>query len=514
MAFIVRIVYLNQTPLFGDEIDVGLQANSLLHSLRDYRGNFLPFYLQSFSESRAPLFIYASIPSVALFGITPFAVRFVPLLFGLLSIYFLYKLVLLLTRNSQLSTYSALVLAFTPWHIHYSRVSFELTLLTTLLLSATYFFYRNKTILATILFALTFYTYNIANILTPLLMLYLIFTTKKQNYSKSFFIFIILLAPIATSLLFGKASNRFGLISIFNDPKTINQIIDNRTDFSSSQNFSEKIFHHKPESYLSVFSKNYLSAISPSFYFGVGDPNPRQQVPQTSLFLLPLAIPFGIGLLNSSPLFLFWFIASPIASALTQGGGAHASRLFLMIVPITYFIAVGLTLLNKHIRFSIFSLTAISLIFFLHNYYVHYPNRNFASWQYGYDQMFSTTIPFNSQVFISNTNFESLPRFAFYQNTPPEALQTMSDQEVTNSYADFSGFNLNTQTHFINDWKSADVLHKISTTGNSGDYFFLLQLKDIPGDMDFTKSPLAGFTTIKTVYYPNNLIMGQVLKKN
>jgi len=44
-----RLYSLNSLPLFGDEIDVGNQAYSLLTTARDYKGNLLPSYIQSFS---------------------------------------------------------------------------------------------------------------------------------------------------------------------------------------------------------------------------------------------------------------------------------------------------------------------------------------------------------------------------------------------------------------------------------------------------------------------------------
>ena len=50
-GIVLRVWKLDLVPisLFGDEIDVGIQANSILVSGRDYFSNFLPVIFHSFS---------------------------------------------------------------------------------------------------------------------------------------------------------------------------------------------------------------------------------------------------------------------------------------------------------------------------------------------------------------------------------------------------------------------------------------------------------------------------------
>ena len=96
LSLFTRLIKINNLSLFGDEIDVGYQAFSLLQTGHDYKGNFLPTYIQSLSESRAPLLIYLTIPTVKIFGLNPLGVRLPSVIFGVLSIYLLYKLVFLL----------------------------------------------------------------------------------------------------------------------------------------------------------------------------------------------------------------------------------------------------------------------------------------------------------------------------------------------------------------------------------------------------------------------------------
>ena len=77
LAGFLRIVGLNIVPpeLFGDEIDVGYQAYSLLHTGQDLYRQILPTYIRSLSEPRAPLLMYATVPTIAAFGNTAWGVR-------------------------------------------------------------------------------------------------------------------------------------------------------------------------------------------------------------------------------------------------------------------------------------------------------------------------------------------------------------------------------------------------------------------------------------------------------
>ena len=159
LAFFLRFIKLDLLPLSGDETDVALQAQSLSINGRDYRGNFLPTYIQSFAESRAPLLMYFTVPSIKLFGVNTYSLRLIPLLFGILSIYLTYLLVIDLSKSPILSLGTAFSLTISPWHIHYSRMSYEVTLLISLILLGIIFFRRylkRPRLLTQILFILFF----------------------------------------------------------------------------------------------------------------------------------------------------------------------------------------------------------------------------------------------------------------------------------------------------------------------------------------------------------------------
>ncbi len=521
VAFFVRVYRLDTLTLFGDEIDVGNQAYSLLTTAKDYRGNLLPSYLQSFTESRAPLLIYLTVPSVAIFGRNEYGVRLPAVVFGLASILGFYLLSYRLTKSNKISLLASLLLSVTPWHFHYSRAAFEVTLLLSLLIFATWFYLQSKPITSLVLFALSFYTYNTANVFTPLLLLFLCLT-HHLPFKKVFpglILSLIVVLPLLFQIILGQAGNRFSLISVFNSSQIINQIVDQRISVSSGPpSFFERIFHNKLIAYPVTITTNYLTSFSPQFIFFNGDPNPRHQVPNFGPLLLIFAPLLIIGLLKyhqKYPLFLFWLLISPIASSLTVDGGQHATRLFTMLPPLIFFTTIGLQSLNFKTLALLTPLIFMNFTLYLHQYFVHLPKINFSSWNYGQKYLYSTPIPPSSPVYVSNTNFDSLNSYIFYQHQNSQLTQdpSFSDVEQANVIDNLPGFKLNPNTYFINNWQTPDTLNLIQQTAKKGNIYFLLQLKDIPGDWDLTKSPLPGFVTLNTVYLPNHQIYGQVIQK-
>lgn len=548
VSFFSRIYKINNLSLFGDEIDVGYQAYSLLKTGKDYRGTTFPVYINSLSESRAPLLIYASIPGIKLFGLNELGVRITPIIFGVLSIYLFYKLIFLLSKSNALAFLSSSILAFSSWHFHYSRNSFEITLLISLFLAATYFFYKftqnNKNIfifLSIILFGLTFYTYNTANIITPLLVIFLIANNLKKvktwinikNLAITSALTLLIIIPIINQIFFGKAAERFSSLNIFNDSQIISDIIEKRTSFSATTASVEAIFHNKPIYWSKEITKNYLSSLSPSFLFLTGDKlNVRHNLPGFGLLFISLFPVFIVGFFSldvkqkANQLMIFWLLISPIASSLTINGGTHATRLFPMLIPISYFIAQGVTkcLKSKYFIPQIFLiLLAISFVIesslYSHEYFTHYSKDFPNDWDYGYKEIFSN-IPINSsnRIFISNTRFNSLLPFLFYQKISPNQNIQIDDHQKENIIDNMSGFKISDQIFFINNWQHVvndynEIFNKINQIAQSGDTFVLFQLNEIPGDINLSQKPREGFKTIKTIYNPNKTILAQIIQK-
>src|SRR3989344_4938577 len=88
LAFLLRFWRLGEIPngLYQDETAIGYNAYSIIQTGRDEYGKSLPLYFKSFGDYKLPVYIYATVPSILMLGLTELAVRAPSALFGSLSV--------------------------------------------------------------------------------------------------------------------------------------------------------------------------------------------------------------------------------------------------------------------------------------------------------------------------------------------------------------------------------------------------------------------------------------------
>lgn len=489
-ALSLRLYNLDKVPpaLFGDEIDVGYQAYSLLKTGEDFSGKFLPLYIRSLAEYRAPLYIYSAVPFVGIFGLNEWGVRLPAVFWGVISIFGLYLLAkqLFTSRTAEIV---AFLTAISPWHLQYSRASFEVTMLISFFIFAIYFFIRglknpNFWILSAILFALTVYIYSTAIVFAPLILLLLviIFRQKllanKKTVVMSIVTLILVLLPNFWFIYQGEARQRFGLVSIFQDSVLLDKINIARKgqEFFTPNGVlnvidpkQETIFHNKISVFAQVFTLNYFRAFSPNFLFSEGDPNFRQSIHEMGLlyFFDLILIIFGFWKLMTEievkkrSFLLGWLLLAPIPAALTNDGGFHATRLFLMVPPLMILTGLGVTrtisLWSKNVfKLGLILLSFIALLnitFYLHRYYVHYPIESWRWWHTGFKEAMTSieSLEGRYQYVVINNSYEpSLERYLFFTQYDPSLFrkQYLGDKATNNILPGVYGFALNNRTYF------------------------------------------------------------------
>src|SRR3989344_2982193 len=95
LATILRLPYLSRLP-FGitiDEAGQGYSAYSILKTGRDEWGDFLPLNPRGFGDYKPPVMMYLLVPSIALFGLSEFAIRLPSAAAGVLTVLIIYFLV-------------------------------------------------------------------------------------------------------------------------------------------------------------------------------------------------------------------------------------------------------------------------------------------------------------------------------------------------------------------------------------------------------------------------------------
>ncbi|KKR17216.1 hypothetical protein A2778_03940 [Candidatus Daviesbacteria bacterium RIFCSPHIGHO2_01_FULL_40_24] len=459
----LRVWSLDLVPvsLFGDEIDVGYHAYSILKTGKDYSGNFLPIHFESLAEHRTAFFPYSAVPTVALFGISAWGVRLPVAIFGVLGILAFYLLVKEITKNEKLGLLGAVLLGISPWHIHFSRVGFDGPQMLFLFTIGIYFLLtslrgKNTLWLSAIFLALTPWAYNTAKLFLPLTILAILIIWRNElmkiprsRLLTAIIVFTIISLPFALSTLFGGGSERFQGISIFNDPTVVPQMgFDRQNDLkvrgSSSflPSIADKLFHNKLTAYSKIFTDNYFQSFSTQFFFIKGDAlNPRQSSGFEFFKIQSIFMIVGLVFLIISQLdkkvkvfIIFWVLAAPIPSALTQGGGDHATRLILMLPVLVIFITFGIYYIYFKVnrKFKIFYILIVlislllSFIFYQHDYWVHYPWKSERWWHAGYKEAVTSAVRKGAdyeRVIISSADEPSLIFFLGWSMYPPEIFQ-------------------------------------------------------------------------------------------
>lgn len=506
LSSILRIYDLSNLPisLFGDEVDVGYHAWSLITTLKDYTGHLLPTYIQSLSESRAPLLMYVVAPFVGILGPSAFSVRLPVAILGILNIFQIYFLGRSLFPKTKVPILSAFLLAIMPWHVHYSRAAFEVTLLLTLILAGIQLFISGQKrplffFLSPLFFILSLYTYSTATLYSPLVFIFLLWIYKpKIDIKKSaplLILYSFILFPLFFSLITGRASNRFSQISIFNDRTILDSVVLRRTTPWAKVDIVERLTNNKFLSYAGAWAGEYLKSFSPQFLFISGDSEPRHSVPgfgELLIFSLPFLL---IGLLKSNKFLIGLLLISALPASLTIGGGTHATRLSLMIIPLVVLTALGLSKFKKFTPVVCLILLG-NLFIYWSTYTKDYRYASARAWHYGFQQVFEKYKDLKPAglTFINNTYEPSLLRFAFYTKLHPRQFQKQFTTDIPseNIVPGFDGFKLDS-VYFGQARNFADFQELIKNTNN---IYLAAQLKEIPGNWDFSKTPPAGLVSL------------------
>ncbi len=462
----------NPISLFGDELDLGYHAYSIINTGKDYMGNPWPLHFHSIAEWRTPLYLYSAVPSVAIFGISPLGVRLPAAIFGILGVLGIYLVVKELlsykslpSKNHPRALLAAFLLAISPWHIQYSRAGFEVTELIAFLLFGIYFFFRALRLngkglwMSIILFCFTPWIYSTAKLFTPIFMTFLLLMWRKEILSfpgrrllRGVIVGLIVGVPIIYSTLYGGGTERAAYISIFTDPTVVPEIgtarlsdlmVRGEAILGSTPSLVDRSFHNKFVSWGNVIIRNYFDAFSLPFLFGHGDPNLRHSIHDmgefyaVEIFALFIGIYFFIvGSVDRKIklLIAFWLLLGALPAVITRDGGNHATRLILILPPLILFISVGIVSLGRMLTgytkylFLIvyFGMLTLNMASYLHNYYDHYPWASERWWHFGFKEAIGSIREFDKdydKVIISMSGEPAWIFFAAWYPYPPDKWQ-------------------------------------------------------------------------------------------
>lgn len=438
----------NPPGLYWDETVFGYDAYSILKTGKDHHGRFLPIFFESFGDWKLPVYHYLQVPSIALFGLNEFAVRFPSAFFGVLTIPLVFLIIKKLTGNINLSLLSAFFIAISPWNIQFSRGGFESNPGLFFLLSGLYLFlltqqkYKPILFLSSLfLFALSMYTYHAYRIFTPLLIFILICLYKKQilnNFKKKLapvLFFFILLIPLISFTLTSGGQSRAISQSAFKKTEFEQAKLDYDQKSKKPLRFLSSNIFNQPTYYSYVAIKGYLDNFSPVFLFFRGDQIGRHsQVDMGQLYSFQIIlIVIGLFSLKIMPkqvrkILIIFLILSPIPSIIVTPT-PHAYRTLQMTFPLALLSALGafrlFSVKNQPLRISLLMLMVFSLFSFSHLMFTHYPKKFSADWQIGYKDMVHQIQNFQDnyeKVYVTNINQVPYIYLLFFQKYDPLAF--------------------------------------------------------------------------------------------
>lgn len=523
LAFALRFYSLNSLPaLNADEAAIGYNAYSLIKTGLDEHGNSWPIHFQSFNDYKPGLFFYIVMPFVKLLGLNVWSVRIPGALIGVLNviaIWFLVKEIWNKNKQELFADLSALLLAISPWHIHFSRGAWEVNAATLFItLGILYFIKALKTqkyfALSIIFFIASLYTYHSARIITPLIGigLLIIFKDKlfkiksKREFFGSGLLGAVLLVPLVISLFGPAVGARASGVSIFSDRGPIDRINVKRGEHESLSSLQAKLLHNKYAEYSLNFSENYLEHFWGEFLFLSGDDIQRNKVPefgQLYLFQFPLLLISLFAIVRKPKkwrVILAWLVISPIAASLTFQS-PHALRAQNMVIPLTIISAYGLYLLfrykNRYLNIIMLLILIWSAYRYFHQYHVHMAKTYPFSSQYGVEEMVSYV---NSryddvdEIYITDRYDQPYILYLFYTKYPSEKFQkehTLSPQDQFG----FSTVRSFDKLKFRNiDYSELNSKRKVLLVG---------------ADKEILKDEA---NVIKTIYFPNGDISFEIVE--
>ena len=487
IAGILRFYQLGVNPpsLTWDEAAWGYNAYSLSVSGRDEFGKFLPLaYLESFGDFKPPLYAYASVIPVLLFGLTPFATRFASAFFGTVTVAVVYWLVseLLETdahktdktnRTDMMGLVASALLAISPWHINLSRAAFEANVASFFIITGVWLYLRWARKPSTVLlifsgvsFVLSLYTFNTARIVAPLLIIvlsarfYKILLAHAVSVAVAGILCVVLSLPFIMFSMTPQAKLRYHEVNIFSD----GSIVENaNTSMARSARWVCKIsgestcstktaldaplwariMYNRRIGYVRAYVKHYFDHFNPSFLFIKGDGNPKfstQDVGQLYLVCAPFII-VGLFQLFKKRIGHWWLVpvwlVIGIVPAATARETPHALRIETTLPTFQIISAYGIVYLYRIVdrlkrvlvtrAFVGIALCAYAgmAVYYLHGYYVHYPVEYSGEWQYGYEEAigFLKNNPSYKHVVMTTALGRPYIYVLFYTQTDPRLFQ-------------------------------------------------------------------------------------------
>lgn len=448
MGVFLRLWQLGKIPegFYSDEALYGYEAYSILKTGRDQFGNRLPLSIAGFGDYRPALYIYATIPFIASFGLNELAVRLPSALFGSATIVMVFLFVRKLTRRTPIALGAMFFMAISPWQIFFGRMAHETNLMTFLILGGSFFLLRGRKckpclVMALVWFGLSLYTYHTARVFVPLFLLLTLYLFRFYAYKNRMLVvlaglmFVLLSMPLVLEFQSSAGWARVKSISIWNDPGFIPRVNQMRGSLLSYgvPPVIGRLFINKATILTGNFVGNLFTHLSPNFLLFKGDHNGVYNTPQNGILVWLEPLLFVIGaysLWKNKQRTALWILGavffSLVPDALTRVGPSSA-RIHLAAPFMVSVSAMGLFVISqrKLIRAFVILILGLNLSWFWYNYLYTRPVVHESAWQVGTKTMIlkaGELSPRYDRIWISRSGWGWI-HLVFHTKYDPATLQ-------------------------------------------------------------------------------------------
>jgi len=559
LTFFLRTYQLSFVPpsISIDEMSFGYNAYSLLKTGRDEYGAFLPFTLRAYDDYRPALLSYLIIPSIKLFGLNAFGIRFTSVILSLLTLVALYRIVLLLfsisaTKNKSSpkqqkgNTYKIIALwvvffySISPWNIYLSRLALDTNAGLAFFSIGLWIFFEyiaNKKLLlllgAFILFAISFYAYNGIKIFIPfflialILLFYKTVLERKKEIIIAAILFVIILSPLLLTFLNTTNLTRFTSLDFFTQEDQIVLQTSSQRLLYENNDILGKIFDNRRLGIIPLFITNYLINIDPTWLYADDYEHEEYKTPDFGLFYffeLPLFL-FGLYSIVKEKIFskniflllICWILFSIIPAAVTYDTPSAvriytALPAFLIIEGCGfYFLLQWLATLKKVVSIFLSACAGlvilISFVWFVHAYFVLLPYQDSQNFSYGASNaiQYATSHEFSyKHIVISNRGdleFSYIYYLFFTHYDPEKYLKSGGTQS-----GDFSANHFISKFAFINPnlFSLNNNVIKYNLNALHKNTLYIIDVTDLPQDKKSDADFFEKMKLLETIRYLNN----------
>ena len=496
----LRIYNLSGSPpaLNWDEAALGYNAYSVSRTFKDEYGKTLPIFTRSFDEYKSTLPMYLMIPSIKIFGLNEFGVRFPSALIGVFSIVLIFFLAKEIFKSEKVALFAALVFSIEPWITHLTRINYESSEAMFFLLLGFWLFLISKRQNNFLPFSITsfmisMFTYNSNKIISPLFLIILIILNRNEikNYSKkikyiSLLIFMAFVIPFVILAIAGQSFARVSYTNIF---------------VLWPNEYFPKIYY-----FVWDIVGRYLSYFSPFNLFLREPQEPATILAGNSMFHPFEFIPFIIGLLyvlknpKKYKELLALILISPLPATATWNF-FQPGRVMSLFACFSILIGVGLTNISKIIpkTFQKICLVLFSLFILLNAFYVfdsinvYLPVRDGGNWQSEFKSIVPSVMKYAEkydQVIIDTSQAQPYIFYLFYGKYYPAKYLSELDLNYIGTprkHFDFGKFHFRT----IN-WDEDKNLRNTLFVGDQYQFSDIEILEEVKDKMGVVRAWIVG----------------------